>query len=613
MMAVKNVSDLIAEYFSKNDIGVVFGIIGAGNAQIFDAIHRYGKTKIICVHHEQAAVMAAMSYYRITNKPTVVLLTTGAGSSNAVTGVLSAWMDSIPVIILSGNENSKYTKKSNSLRIWGVQGYDSTYMVKKITKWAYRLIDPNLIINTLKTSFNVATNERPGPIWIDIPMNIQSKQINITQQNLSKKLFLTRNKENKKILSVKQGISSLVRLLNSSKKPLLILGHGVRLSGASDLVTSVLKMMNIPYLLTWQAADLTSSSHKLYFGKAGVYGQRSANFILQNCDALLCIGTRLAIPQIGYNIQDFARHAKILSVDIDENELLKFGEKINYPVKCDAKIFLSLILENKEQLGSNKKFNSWIGFCKELKKNYPIMENDIHDDAVHSKGIYINSYKFIKRMEKYLTKNQIIVTDMGTALLTTHYGLNLKSKQRLITSTGLGEMGYGLPAAIGAAIASKKEVLCLNCDGGMMLNLQELQTIVHYDLPIKIFIFNNDGYLMIKHTQKALFNGRYVGTNKDSGVSCPDFTKIAKAFEMDAFQIRSWKDFDKNIEKIMKSKKPLICEVFTDPEQPFLPKLSVVRNSDGSLHSPELDDLSPLVDRSDFEKITNLKVKYKIQ
>lgn len=612
MKAVKNVSDLIAEYFSKNDIGVVFGIIGAGNAQIFDAIHRHGKTKIICVHHEQAAVMAAMSYYRITNKPTVVLLTTGAGSSNAVTGVLSAWMDSIPVIILSGNENSKYTKKSNGLRIWGVQGYDSTYMVKKITKWAYRLIDPNLIINTLKTSFNVATNERPGPIWIDIPMNIQSKQINIDQQNLLKKLFLSKNKENKTILTVKQGILSLVRLLNSSKKPLLVLGHGVRLSGAGDLIFAVLKMLNIPYLLTWQAADLTSSSDQLNFGRAGVYGQRAANFILQNCDALVCIGTRLAIPQVGYNIQDFAREAKILSVDIDEKELLKFGDKINYPVKSDAKIFLNLILENKEKLSFNKKFNNWVSFCKELKKKYPIIEKGTHDDSSHAKGIYINSYKFIKKIENFFSKDQVIVTDMGTALLTTHYGLSLKSKQRLITSTGLGEMGYGLPASIGVTIAGKKEVVCLNCDGGMMLNLQELQTIAHYSLPIKIFIFNNDGYLMIKHTQKAIFNGRYVGTNKDTGVSCPNYSKIAKAFGIDDYQIRTWNDFDKNIEKIMQSKKPLICEVFTDPEQPFLPKLSVVRNSDGNLQSPELDDLSPLVDRLDFEEIKTLKIKYKI-
>lgn len=599
----KNVSDLLAENLKEKKIKHIFGIIGAGNAQIFDSINNLGFTEIICVHHEQAAVMAAIGYYRMTKSPTVVLLTTGAGSSNGITGVLSAWMDSIPVIIISGNENSKFTKTSNKNRIWGVQGFDSVSMVSKITKWSYRLLDSGLTDSAINTAFDISVDRRPGPTWVDIPMNVQSTFLltdNLQKEVISKPYEL----EKIKYFDLKEGTNKALELIDKSSKPLLYLGHGIRLANAELIINEFIDKLGIPFLLSWQANDLVDSKHHLYFGKSGVYGQRSSNFIIQSCDLLICIGTRLAIPQIGYEPLDFARNAKLLVVDIDPKELKKLNKRIQFPVLSDAKKFIeNTILKIKNKKINPKNIKSWLDYCKEMNDKYKLVEKGIHSDIIDKSGKrFINSYAFMNEIQSYFKDDDIIVTDMGTALLSGHQIIKPTGKQRMITSTGLGEMGFGLPAAIGAAIATNKSIICFNCDGGMMLNLQELQTVIHYKLPIKIFIFNNDGYLMIKHTQKALFKGRQVGVNKKTGVSCPDYKKIAIAFGFEAFTIKSWNDFHKALPEIQNKKSPLICEVFMHPEQPFLPKLSAIREKDGSITSPKLEDLSPRLSIEEINK-----------
>ena len=605
-MANLNTADFLARFLKKNNITHAFGIIGAGNAQIFDSIFRLGYTKIICVHHEQAAIMSAISYYRVSKKIAPVFLTTGAGSSNGVTGVVSAWMDSIPVLVISGNENSKFTNEKNKLRIWGVQGYDSTYMVKKITKFSYRIMSPNILTDTLKKSLKLTSSGRPGPVWLDIPMNIQSAIVDKKSFVENNKIPVESKQINKQCLSVKDGVKITLSELSKSKKPLLYLGHGIRLANADKDILSLLKNLKIPFLLSWQASDLVDNRSPYYFGKAGVYGQRSSNFIIQNCDLLLCIGTRLAIPQIGYNHNDFARNAKIISVDIDLKELTKFGNRINHKILSDAGEYIRLLQSSiKSTRIQIPHFATWLEYCNTVKSKYNLIEDKTHDDIKDKQKTYINSYRFMDKLVNYLNDDEIIVTDMGTALLSGHQILRLNGNQRLITSTGLGEMGYGLPGAIGAAFASKKPVMCLNCDGGMMLNLQELQTIKHHKLPIKLFIFNNDGYLMIKHTQKSLFNSRYTSINAETGVTCPDFAKIATAFDFKNYKIHNWKDFDKYLPVIKKSNEPLICEIFMHPDQPFLPKLAAIRNKDGTISSPKLEELSPLIDehvRVDFHK-----------
>jgi acetolactate synthase-1/2/3 large subunit len=587
------VSDLIAEALERLDIRHAFGMVGAGNVHLFEAIAKRGFTEIVCIHHEQAATMAMQTYYRTSGKLAACLLTTGAGATNGVTGVLSAWADSIPGIIIAGNENSKFTNLENPLRMWGVQGYDSVGMVRKITKYANRVTEPEMAVHEIEKASYIALDRRPGPCWIEIPMDIQSKLI-AREKSI---LFVAPPSKDYFSDTLTGQVKSVVDALLNAKRPLIWLGHGIRLSGAEMLITPLLEKMGVPAIVSWAGVDMVDSGHPLMYGRAGVYGQRAANFILQNCDYVLAIGTRLAIPQIGYDLSELARAAMIDVVDIDEQEAKKHSNRIRAGIVCDAKYFINSLFGELADLAITKKLD-WIKQCDDYREQFPWVGAE-HDD----KEGFMNSYRFMKHLNQFFKADQVVVTDMGTALLCGHQVLHIKPGQRLMTSTGLGEMGFGLPAAIGASFALDcGEVMCLNCDGGMMLNLQELQTIAHHQLPIKIFVFNNDGYLMIKHTQNALFKSTYVGTDKASGISCPDFSKIGTAFDMPTFQINRWEECDQVLTQVQAAKGPVICEVLMHSKQLFSPKLSLVIKDNGSLVSPPLEDLSPLLSRDMVEK-----------
>ena len=589
----EKVSDIVAKALEDLGIELVFGIIGAGNVHLFEAISRRGFTEIICVHHEQAACMAMQSYYRISGKLSASLLTTGAGSTNGVTGVVSAWADSIPGIVIAGNENSKFTKQDSPYRMWGVQGYDSVEMVRKVTKYASRVTDPTQVVFEIQKAAFLALDQRPGPCWIEIPMDIQSNKIDPN----SLEHFISPKPEKIDAQLIDQQLDVVVKGLLTSMRPLLWLGHGIRLAGAQNKIQSLLTKLGAPALVSWAGIDMIDSNHPLVFGRAGVYGQRSANFILQNCDYLLTIGTRLAIPQIGYDLSELAREACIDVVDIDATEANKHKPRVRESIVCDAGLFMDMLLEklNDKEIQSKQ---DWIGLCNQYQQDFPWIGPEHSDEPG-----FMNSYRFMDRLNGFFKDNQVVVTDVGAGLLCGHQALRLSDGQRLMTSTGLGEMGYGLPAAIGASFAlNRGEVMCLNCDGSMMLNLQELQTMAHHSLPIKLFIFNNDGYLMIKNTQNALFKTGHVGTDRASGVSCPDYSKVATAFNIPSFQIRNWEECDETLKKVQAASGPVICEVFMHPEQPYVPKLSLVQRADGTLLSPPLEDLSPLIDRSVLNK-----------
>jgi len=590
-MSEKKVSDLIAEFLEQKGIKHIFGIVGAGNAHLFDSIYKHGYTQIVCVHHEQAATMAMQTYYRTSGKIGACLVTTGAGSTNAVTGVMSAWADSLPGLIIAGNENSLHTKIENPLRMWGVQGYDSVHMVEKITKYSKRVMNPVEAIYELEKGCDISQSGRPGPVWIEIPMDIQSKNVNV---NDLKKY----SNETAKVADISNETEQVLKLISEAKRPVFWLGNGVRLANAQDKIAGLLETFKIPTLLSWAGKDMIAFDHPLNMGSAGVYGQRAANFILQNSDLVISIGTRLALPQIGYDTKELARAAKLVVNDVDQDEINKLKDRVSVAIKADAKLFIDSLVNKAKEKSLKPNFSAWIQDCADWKKKYPLIGPE-HEDQKP----FINSYKFIDKLSEVLKDDQIVVTDMGTALLSGHQNLKLKKGQRLMTSTGLGEMGFGLPAAIGASFANNKsEIICLNCDGGIMMNLQEFQTVVHYKLPIKIFIFNNDGYLMIKHTQKALFKGRYSGTDADSGVSCPDFKAVATAFNLPSYQIRSWADFDKYMPEIMAANGALVCEIFMHPEQYFYPKLALAVQKDGSLISPPLEDLSPFISRKELKE-----------
>ncbi len=599
------VSDLIVRFFEEKGVRHAFGIIGSANAHIFDSIFHRSNIELICNHHEQACTMAVQTYWKITGAPTFALVTAGAGSSNAITGVLSAWADSIPCIVISGQENVRYIPPDHDLRMYGIQGYDSPFAVSKMTKYGARIMEPEQALYELEKAWHYATTGRPGPCWLDFPMNIQSAMVeeDDLRHYVPEPELPVLGGAALKGEALAAAVSSSLAELSSAKRPLLWLGVGIRMAGAAQEIAQLVDTLGIPVLLTWSAIDLLPSGHPLVMGSAGVYGQRAANFILQSCDCLVTIGTRLAIPQVGYDISELARAAEnITVVDIDPTELKKYPSRTNHTVCADAADWIRETLRQIQSCPSVPPHTEWTGWCRGVQGRFPWLGPE-HDDQ----GGFINSYRFMDKLAGVMKPDQIVVTDMGTALLSGHQALPITPPQRLLTSQGLGEMGFGLPGAIGASIARNHgEVLCLNCDGGLMMNLQELQTVVHHHLPIKLIIFNNDGYLMIKHTQKAVLKGRYAGTDKKTGVSCPDYSKIAKAFDIPSYQIRTWEDFERDMPKVQAATGPVICEVFMHPEQFFHPKLGVAVQSDGTLISPPLEDLSPFLPRETVE--ANLQV-----
>jgi acetolactate synthase I/II/III large subunit len=558
------ISNVVVEFLLKNNIEVVFGIIGSANSHIYDSINKHPNIKLVPVHHEQAAVMAMGAYYRSSGKISVSLVTAGGGSSNAFTGILSNWADSIPGIIISGQEQSYYIDEYSDMRMYGIQGYDSVNTFSKCTKMSVRITKEN-VYEIFNDAFQTTRINRPGPVFLEVPFDVQGQMIEeqpITPYKKSSNLI------------VSPKTLDLIDLLNQSKKPVVIGGHGVKLSQSEKLFKQFIEQHNLPTILTWSAIDLLEETHPNNYGRSGVQGQRSANFIIQNCDLLIVMGSRLSLLQTGYSRADFAPHAKIVHIDIDPTETNKFdGLSINEDI---GNILYDLISFDSIKVDTT----DWKSYCDDIRNKYPrVMPEHLADST--------NSYTFMDWFSNKVSDNYTIVTDMGTALLSGFYGFNIKPNQKMFTSLGLGEMGYGLAAAVGAGFGPNP-VICLNCDGGMMMNLQELQTIKTQNLPVKIVIFNNDGYLMIKHTQNMLFNGVKTCVDKKTGVELPDYKKIAEAFEYEYYTIDQ-------IDEFLSSPNQGILEVFMDPNQEFIPKVRGIKNKDNTIQSGLLEEMSPLL------------------
>ena len=578
---MKKISDILADFFKFNNIECVFGIIGSANSHIFDSINNLGYTKIIYVHHEQAAVMSMGAYFRASGKLSAALVTAGAGSSNAITGVISNWADSIPGFIISGQEQYKYVSAYVNLRMYGIQGYDSPEMVRKVTKYANTLSDELDIQSELEKCLEISINGRPGPVWLDIPFDIQGRKI------VSRKWNVVEVNNVCDVDSVNQNVDYIIKKITSSKRPVILAGHGIRISNSKSQFKKLVEKLKIPIILSWSAIDLLPENNPYNFGRSGIMGERSANFIIQNSDLLITLGSRLSLLQTGYDLNDFANKAELIVNDIDSVEASKHKSKCSKIIESDTKEIINGMLNDGSKIESKCE---WISYCNNIRNKYPKLLPE------HDNPHYINSYKFIDKLSDKLNNNDIIVTDMGTGLLSGHYSIKLKEEQIMFTSLGLGEMGYGLPGAIGASFTDlTKNVIFLNCDGGIMMNLQELQTIKHHNLPIKIIIFNNDGYLMIKHTQKMLFGGKYNGVSAATGLSLPNYEKLSNSFGFPYFSIKTWDDYDNNIELFLNAVGPSVCEIFMDPDQEFIPKVKGIRNIDGSIFAPPIEEMSPLL------------------
>jgi acetolactate synthase-1/2/3 large subunit len=464
--------------------------------------------------------------------------------------------------------------------MYGTQGLNITKMVSDVTKKAIAFDDKMDIQEVLEILDHTTTVARPGPVWLDIPMNLQAKMVDKRDWKFIEPI------------TIDTDIELIVDEINKSKRPVIVGGNGVRLSGAKKEFNQLLNYYRIPTLLTWSAIDLLDDTNPNFFGRFGLYGQRAANFIVQNADLVIVLGSRLALPQVGYDFSQFARGAKIIVVDIDELE----GTK--YPVEFiwgDCKQIIKKLIQSSHMVWGYKE--EWVDQCNKLKNKYPLVED------AHTDNGYLNSYKFITKLSDHLKDDHVIVTDMGTALLSGHQNIKLKKDQVMFTSQGLGEMGYGLPAALGAALACpNKPVLCMNCDGGIMMNLQELHTIIENDLPVKIIIFNNDGYLMIKHTQKMLFKGDYVSVNKKTGIGLPKFDKLMPAFGYKYYDLKTWDNFDQVVSYFINETGPTCLEVFMDPEQDFIPKVKGVLKEDGSIFPPPIEEMSPLLSLAEVKQ-----------
>jgi len=552
------VSDYIFEFLSNKGIDTIFTVSGGGSMHLIDSLGKNKKINYVCNHHEQACAMAAEGYARISNKPGCILVTTGPGGTNALTGVLCAYQDSIPMIVISGQVPVEQLSLNTGCRQIGQQEFNITKCVEPMVKYSETVLNASDIKYILKKAYHIAISGRPGPVWIDIPLNIQSSNIDIEyckdyEYNKIKKEDTTK-------------VTLLKQLLKNSKRPVIVVGNGIRVSNTVKELHDMLNKTGIPIMTgPHSAVDAVNSDYKFYAGRFGLLGQYTSNHIIQDSDLVISLGSRLNPKMIGYNSNKFAPNATKFIVDIDENEIkkLSFDKKEEWLI--DLKDFFDLIKNENFELS----IEDWQDIvCK--KRNEETLVLDKH---INLKD-YVSTYVFAKKLQKYLSDDSVIVTSDGTAHVIPLKTIQLRANQRLFSNEGTAPMGYGLPAAIGAHFASKKDVICIEGDGSIMMNLQELQTLVYHNIPMILFIINNDGYLSIKLTQNSFFKGKLVASEPSSGVSIPSFSKLAKAFGINYKKIINNNKIDSVLKNVFKqNKKLVIVEIFTDPNEIHEPKV----------------------------------------
>jgi len=587
------VADYVAQTLVKYGIGDVFLVTGGGAMHLNDAFGRCEGLDYTCCHHEQSCAMAAESYYRLTNRLAAVNVTTGPGGTNAITGVYGAWTDSIGMIVISGQVKWETVVRSTGLplRQLGDQELDIVKLVEPITKYAVMVSDPQSIRYHLERALFLATSGRPGPCWLDIPMNIQGAKIDPD----SLKGYDPQEDEIKYSTQNLDSLSQeIISRLKMAKRPVIYAGSGIRLSRSHSEFLKLVELWQIPIVTAWNAHDLIWNDHPYYVGRPGTIGDRAGNFAVQSSDLLIVLGSRLNIRQVSYNWENFATRAYKIIVDVDELELQKPTVKADLPVHADLKDLLPRLLSlNFEPIQEHQ---NWLDWCLVRKNKYPTV---LPEYWLTEKPV--NPYCFGEKLFAQLLPDEIVVTGDGTACVTTFQAAHIKKGQRLYTNSGCASMGYDLPAAIGACIGNgKKRVICIAGDGSIQMNLQELQTIAGYQLPIKIFILNNQGYHSIRQTQQNFFPDNIVGCGPESGVTFPDFAKLSDAYGIPYRLCDNHKDLEQAIRDTIESDGAQICEVFLDLNQAFAPKLSSRRLEDGTMVSSPLEDLSPFLDRDEL-------------
>ena len=598
----QRLADYVANFLAAHGVTDVFSVVGGGAMHLNDALGHHDALHVTYNHHEQACAIAAEAYARLDNKIAAVCVTTGPGGTNALTGVLGGWLDSIPMFIISGqvryDTTARYAMRCTgaSLRAVGDQEYDIVKSVEHMTKYATMIEDPSQIRYALEKGWHLATTGRPGPVWIDIPVNFQGGYI---ETDDLQGYDPTADDALLPPPVSQDTIDAVLAKIRNAKRPVFHAGYGIRLSGGYDVFRRVADKLNIPVVTYWNAVDLIEDDHPLYTGRAGNMGDRPGNWAIQNADLILAVGTRISIRQVGYNWKTWARAAEVIMVDIDEAELKKPTLHVEMPVWADAKDFLTKLdaaAESTVHPGGD-----WLATCQRWKAEYPVVQPHQWEEN----GSTANVYAFMRHLSSSLPENSLTAVSNGACCVVGNQAYVIQKGSRMANNSAVASMGYGLPAAIGTCISGgRRDTVCLEGDGSIMMNLQEMQTIITNRLPVKVFLINNNGYHSIRLTQNNLFSDRCkIGIGEESGdLSFPQFELIAKAFGYPYYSAHSNAEMKEAVAATLATNGPVFCEIFTDTQQVWEPKSSTKRLEDGTLVSPPLEDLAPFLPREELAR-----------
>lgn len=593
-MKVK-LSEYVADFLVKSKIEHVFTLTGGGAMHLNDSFGHKKELACIYNHHEQACAIGAEAYTRLTGKLAAVCVTSGPGGTNAITGVLGGWLDSIPMFVISGQVKRETTTWSTTvpLRQLGDQEYNIVASVAPMTKYAHMVTEPTEIRYHLEKALHLCKNGRGGPVWLDIPLDVQAAPIETEEL----KGFDPSELEQPEVPVYDESLTEqILNKIKEAKKPVVFAGSGIRLGKAHAEFLAVIEKLNIPVVTAWNAHDNLWDEHPLYCGRPGTLGTRGGNFVVQNSDLLLVLGCRLNIRQISYNYKEFAPNAYKIIIDIDENELKKPTVKADLPVHADVKAVLEAILKA-DYHRENEEHQRWLAWCRQTDAKYPAVL-----PGYRAQQSPLNPYAFVEELSKVLEEEDTIITGNGSACVVTFQAMKIKKGQRLFTNSGCAAMGYGFPAAIGGCVArGGKRVICIDGDGSFQMNLQELQTVVYNRLNLKLLYLNNNGYHSIRQTQTNLFKLPLVGVCDGNGLSFPEAEKIAGAYGIPFYRIDKLDEAEAILRRALTTEGPVFCEIVLDPGQNFEPKLSSKVLPDGRIVSPPIDDMYPFLEREEYE------------
>jgi len=585
-------SDYVFQFLADKGVRHVFMLPGGGAMHLNDSLGRCRSISYTCFLHEQALAIAAEAYGQFTNFPGVGLVASGPGGTNAITGVAAAYLDSTPCLFISGQAKRSDLKGSSGVRQMGSQEVDIVSMVKGITKYAVIVLEPREIRYHLEKAWHCATSSRMGPVWLDIPLDVQAAMID--EDHLAP--FIP-EPEARLDAEVRESATRFVELLNSASRPLVLAGNGVKLTGARDSLVKFAEDNQIPMLLTWKTIDFLDYDHPLNFGSPGIMGSRYANFIVQNCDLLLILGCRLEPSVTAFNSAGFGKHAKKMMVDIDKTEILKVA-RIDVPVVADAGEFLRALDSRRSEITVADR-QPWLSYCREMKSLYPVVLDEYRKSVDG-----VNLYVFTDLLFQKLSAGDVITPESsGAAGEVTYQAMRVKYGQLIKNAAGLGAMGFGLPYSIGACIAcGRRRTILINGDGAFQLNIQELETVKRLDLPVKMFIFDNEGYGSIVATQRNMFNGFYVGSEPGSGLTLPDIGALARGYGIRSERAANHADLSEAIDRTLSGNDPALCVLTVTRNHVTVPRVQAMKTAEGGMVSKPLEDMWPYLPTMELAK-----------